>query len=401
MRVSPWQVLVGVLVIGHTLSWQADIFYPISNLYLLVMGGSLLCFFAGYWPATWGFLKLGGGRFFRIFTRFGLPDKTAHRTFLLMFWLFFVLGLLDRFLMLGPTFFLPDTVMQYRIAMTMEDGENVIKGLSLGNFFLFMMPAYIIANRDRFHAMTFALVLFAVLFNIYLSSARSMLFVSALSAFYFWVLPKKINVNIAVRISLLVLILFYGFELIGQVVGKSTSELGFVAYAAAPLHAFDALLGGEGTLDGYFLSFSPIHSILANFFKFTPPTSLPNVLTPLPTNVYTMFGVYYTDYGIVGLFLAMTVIGLLSGTLQNLYLKTGEGVLRAWAAINMTILTLSIFYDYYSTSGVIWMSILLSPFFFSRHASVGQRAPIRASANGTGALAINDVSVCIDPLGRL
>lgn len=390
MRVSAGQVLIGVLIIGHVLSWQADIFYPISNLYLSVMGGSLLCFFAGYWPATWGFLKLGGGRLFLIFTRFGLPDGTAHRTFLVMFWLFFTLGSLDRFLMFGPTFFLPDTVMQYRITMTIEEGENAIKGLSLGNFFLFMMPAYIIANRDRFNAMTLTLVLLAVLFNIYLSSARSMLFVSALSAFYLWVLPKRINVNIAARISVLILILFYGFELIGQVVGKSTSELGFVVYAAAPLHAFDALLAGEGTLDGYFLSFSPIHSILANFFNFTPPTSLPNVLTPLPTNVYTMFGVYYTDYGMVGLFIAMILIGLLSGTLQKLYIKTGEGVMRAWAAINMTILTLSIFYDYYSTSGVIWMSVVLSPFFFSRNSNVGRRSSIAPGPTDTGEPAVNE-----------
>ncbi len=365
MRARAWQVLIGVLVIAQALSWQADIFYTFSDLYWFVMGVSLLCFIVGYWPITWVYLKLGGGNLIRTFTRLGLPDRSAHRIFLAMFWLFFLLGLLNRFLMLGPTFFMPDSVMEYRITMTMDEGQNAIKGLSLGNFFLFMMPAYIIAYRDRFGAINLALVILAVIFNIYLSSARSTLFVSALSAFYFWVLPKKISVNTVLRIGLLVSILLYGFELIGDVVGKSTSELGFIPYAAAPLHAFDALLGGEGTLDSYFLSLSPIHPILANFFTFTPPTSLPNVLTPLPTNVYTMFGVYYTDYGMVGLFIAMTLIGLISGTLDNLYHKTGKSLLRVWVAINMTILTLSIFYDYYTTSGVIWMSIVLTPFFFS------------------------------------
>lgn len=366
MKASAWQVLVGILFFAHILSWQAEIFYPISDLYWSVMGISLLCFFVGYWPLTWLFLKLGSGRLIHIFLKFGLSDKTAHRTFVTMFCLFVVLGLLDRFLMLGPTFFYPETVMQYRINMTMEEGTNVIKGLSIGNFFLFMMPVYIIAFRDRFNALTLTLVITAVLFNIYLSSARSMLFVSALSAFYFWVIPKKIDITTTFRISLLFSILFFGFELIGQVVGKSTSELGFIVYAAAPLHAFDALLNGEGALSGYFLSFSPIHSILSNFFQFTPPTSLPNVFTPLPTNVYTMFGVYYTDYGTVGLFIFMSFIGLVSGTLQKLYQKTGNDLLRIWSALNMTILSLSIFYDYYTTSGVIWMSALLSPFFFSR-----------------------------------
>lgn len=365
MKICAWQVLLGVLLIAHVLSWQADFFYAFSDLYWSVVGFSLFCFFAGYWPISWIFLKSGGGRLFRVFLRFGLPDRSAHKTFLVMFWIFFLLGVLDRFLMLGSTFFMPDTVMLYRVRMTMEEGENIIKGLSLGNFFLFMMPSYIIAYRERFGAMNLAVVIAALLFSIYLSSARSMLFVSALTAFYFWLLSKVINGNSLIRISLLISILLYGFELIGRVVGKSSNELGFVVYAAAPLHAFDALLGGEGVLDGYFLSFSPIHPIFSNFFEFTPPTSLPNVFTPLPTNVYTMFGVYYTDYGMVGLFIAMAFIGFVSGTLQKLYSKTGKYLFRIWAAINMTALTLSIFYDYYTTSGIIWMSVLLSAIFFS------------------------------------
>jgi oligosaccharide repeat unit polymerase len=386
MRVSAWQVLIGILLVAQALSWQSDIFFAFSELYWLVMGTSVLCFFVGYWSISWIFLKSGGGRLFYFFTSLSLPDESAHKTFLAMFWLFFSLGVLNRFLMFGPTFFMPDIVMQYRISVVMEDAENVIKGLSLGNFFLFMMPTYIIAYRDRFGAMTLAVVVVAVLFNVYLSSGRSILFVSALSAFYFWVLPKKINVNSALHISLLILTLFYGFELIGQVVGKATDELSFIVYAAAPLHAFDALLGGEGTLDGYFLSFAPVQSIIANFFKFTPPTDLPNVLTPLPTNVYTMFGVYYTDYGMVGLFIVMALIGFFSGTLHKIYLRTGNGLLRIWTAINMTILTLSIFYDYYTTSGVIWMSFILSIFFFSNRVDFARSKRVRnKSSDETGA----------------
>lgn len=365
MKLRAWHVLFGVLLIVHVLSWRADFFYPFSDLYWLVMSVSLIFFILGYWPGAWLFLKVGGGRLLRMFTKLKLSSQRGHRVFQAMFWLFFLLGLLDRFLMFGPSFFLPDTVMQYRISMTMEDGENIIKGLSLGNFFLFMMPSYLIAYRNKFNAFNVVLIIVAVLFNIYLSSARSVLFVSALSAFYFWILPQRINFSAIIRIGVVVSILFFGFELIGIVVGKSNSELGFVVYAAAPLHAFDAILGGQSTLDGYLLSFSPIHSILANFINFIPPISLPNVFTPLPTNVYTMFGVYYVDYGVFGLFVMMFLIGLLSGALQKVCVP-GQGLFRVWSAINMTVLTLSVFYDYYTTSGVIWMSIILSPFFFSR-----------------------------------
>ncbi|MCI3204940.1 MULTISPECIES: O-antigen polymerase [Pandoraea] len=374
MRASAWMVLTGVLFVAHVLSWDAGIFYPFSDRYWSVMLIGLVCFYVGYWPTAWVATRLGAIGALCQFSRLGLREHAAHRTFLAMFWLFFLLGLLDRYLMVGPGFFLPDSVMQYRIIMTVEGGQNAIKGLSLGNFFLFLMPAYIIAYRRRFNAMSLALAVMAVIFNIYLSSARSALFVSALTAFYFWMLPKRINLNVTIRVAVVVSVLFYGFALIGQIVGKSTAELGFVVYAAAPLHAFDALLMGQGTLDGYFLSFYPIHSILANFFDFTPTTILPNVFTPLPTNVYTMFGVYFIDYGTVGLYCAMFLIGLLSGTLDRAYRKTGNGLLRAWAAVNMTVLSLSVFYDYYTTSGVIWMSIALSPFFFSRSALATKRS---------------------------
>lgn len=365
MRVCSWHVLAGALLIAHLLSWQSDMFFTFSPLYWAVISTCLICFFSGYWPISWFFLKSRGGRPFRFLTSLGLPDRFAHKTFLVMFWLFFLLGLFDRFLMLGPTFFMPETVMQFRILMTIEDGENAIHGLSLGNFFLFMMPVYIIAYRKRFSRVTLAVVVVACLFNIYLSSARSMLFVSALTAFYFWQLPRKINVNTALYIGLIFSVLFYGFALIGQVVGKATNELGFIVYVAAPLHAFDALLGGETALVGYFQSFSPIQSLLANFFEFTQPASLPYVLTPLPVNVYSMLGVYYADYGLVGLFIVMVLIGFVSGTLYILYVKTGKDLFRILTSINMTILTLSIFYDYYTCSGIIWMSIFFSMFFFS------------------------------------
>ncbi|AJC20340.1 O-antigen polymerase [Pandoraea pulmonicola] len=365
MRASAWLVLIGVLCVAHILSWQAGIFYDFSDQYWTVMGTGLASFLFGYWLLAWGFVKLGGARLLCRFSRLGLSAQMAHRTFLAMFWLFFLLGLLDRFLMVGPGFFLPDSVMEYRIIMTMEGGQNVIKGLSLGNFFLFLMPTYAIAYGRRFGFLSLALALMAVLFNIYLSSARSSLFVAALIAFYFWVLPKRINIGVAVRILLVIGVLFFGFALIGEIVGKSTSELGFVVYAAAPLHAFDVLLAGQGALDGFFLSFFPLQSMLANFIDIVPATSLPNVLTPLPTNVYTMFGVFYNDYGTIGLYVVMAIIGLASGALDKSYRRTGNGMLRVWAAVNMTVLSLSIFYDYYTTSGIIWMSMILSPLFFS------------------------------------
>jgi oligosaccharide repeat unit polymerase len=87
-------------------------------------------------------------------------------------------------------------------------------------------------------------------------------------------------------------------------------------------------------------------------------------MTPLPTNVYTIFGVYYVDYGIFGLFFSFFLIGCFSAILEKSYRITKSNSQRVYVALNMSILTLSVFYDYYTTSGVIWMTVLLTPFFF-------------------------------------
>ena len=366
MRLRAWHVFFGVIILTHILSWRSDLFYSFSEQYFKVMASALACFILGYWPGAWVFLQLHGGHLLLKFTQINIKTTTKSRIFITMFWLFFLLGVFDRFIAYGPKFFFPEIVMKYRINMTIEGGKSVIPWLSLGNFFIFMMPSYLISIGNIFkNGRTPIIIILAVIFNIYISSSRSALFVSTLTAFYFWIIPKRITLSTVYRIFIYAMALLVGFEIIGAVVGKSSSELGFIVYAAAPLHAFDAMLCGHKILDGYLLSFAPLHYILSMFLNFTLPTSLPNIFTPLQSNVYTMFGVYYNDYGEIGLFAMLFIIGLISGSLQKIYDLSEKELIRTWSAINMTILTLSIFYDYYTTSGIIWMSIFLSPLFFS------------------------------------
>lgn len=364
MSVNAVAVLFATLAGVFLLSNGSDLFYSFSAEFYQIVSICFVLFCGGY-----------------VFTRFLVPSswlqaaaspfeapqvlaKRRHSIFVLMFVAFSLLGFLDRFLMFGPGFFLPETVMQYRIFLTQEGGAGIIKGLSLGNFFIFLMPTYLVAFSNRFTRGRLVLMLLLFLADIYLSSARSSLFLSALIAFYFWAFSKTLTAGFVVKVCLLMGILVGGFTLIGEIVGKSSDELGILVYAAAPLHAFDELLAMPALLDEYRLTFFPVQGVLGSIFGFAASNELPNILTPLPTNVYSMYGVFFSDYGLPGLFIALFTAGFFSGFVEGVYKTTRLVSFRVYAALNLAILSLSVFYDYYTTSGVVWMTFILTPFFF-------------------------------------
>lgn len=364
MRINAVAVLFSTLIGVFFLSNSTDLFHVFSSFFYHVIGWCVAAFLLGYifsrflLPKDW---------LYEVARRFNAPwhlGARRHAIFVTLFYVFSALGALDRFLMFGPGFFLPETVMQYRILLTVEGGANIIKGLSLGNFFIFLMPTYLVAYKEYFSRRGFVVVLLVFLFDIYLTSARSSLFLSALIALYFWAVPKKLSGGFLLKLAGVAGVLAGGFNLIGAIVGKSSEELGIVVYAAAPMHAFDELLHTPSLLDGYFLSFFPLQGMLSKVFDFVPSNELPNVFTPLPTNVYSMYGVYFTDYGVVGLVWALFVIGIFSGLLEGIYRVSGSAVFRVYASLNLAILSLSVFYDYYTTSGVVWMTFALTPLFF-------------------------------------
>ena len=364
MKVNAVAVLAATLIGIILISAQTEIFYQFSELFYRVITLCFFLFLAGYVftrflvPAEWW------RAFGRVFVWEGRSPAKWHKAYIFCFYFFSLLGYLDRFLMFGPGFFLPETVMQYRILLTQENGASIIKGLSLGNFFIFLMPTYLILRGKRFTRFGFYLALATFLMDIYLSSARSSLFLSALVAFFFWAFSKKLSVSFLGKVSALLGLLALGFTLIGEVVGKSSEELGILVYAAAPLHAFDEIINSSDTLEGYFLTFFPIQGVLGKLFGFAASTELPNVFTPLPTNVYSMYGVFFSDYGFIGLFTALFLAGGFSGFVEGAFNATHSVVFRVFSALNLAILTLSVFYDYYTTSGVVWMTFILTPIFF-------------------------------------
>lgn len=364
MKVNAVAVLFSTLAGVFLLSQGSDLFYAFSATFYQIIGTCFFLFCAGYVftrflvPASWwhGFAS-----------PFVAPSRLAaprHKIFVFLFVFFSLLGFLDRFLMFGPGFFLPETVMQYRIFLTQEGGSGIIKGLSLGNFFIFLMPTYLVAFPHRFTHGRRILVILLFLADIYLSSARSSLFLSALIAFYFWAFSKTLTASFLFKVCLLVGLLVGGFTLIGEIVGKATDELGILVYATAPLHAFDELLAMPELLDEYFLSFFPVQGLLGSIFGFAASNELPNIMTPLPTNVYSMYGVFFSDFGLPGLFIALLCAGFFSGLVEGIYNTVGLVSFRVFAALNLAILSLSVFYDYYTTSGVVWMTFILTPFFF-------------------------------------
>ena len=364
MRLNAILVLFGVMGIAHYFAVTADIFYPFSILYIEVVTTCLGVFCIGYF---YGWLSVSATlsvSFVKFLVRFYLGKLRAKRYFEGMFIIFSVLTCLDRYLLFGSSFLLPEIVMQYRVLVTDEGGSNAIRGLALGNFFIFLAPAFLIAFAGLMGRIELFGLLALFMLDVYLSSARSGLFLPALIAFFYWAVPLKISTNLIIKSALLLVLLFTGFVLIGDVVGKGNEELDILVYLAAPIHAFDALLVDSSELKDYWLSFRPLQGNLGPLFGYKPIEIMPNIYTPLPTNVFSIFGVYYLDYGIFGLFIWFFFFGASSSFLEKVYMYTRHDGIRLLVALNLAILSLSVFYDYYTSSGVVWMIVILSSLFF-------------------------------------
>lgn len=364
MKLNAIVVLFGVMALAHILSAQLDIFYEFSTRYLQIVIATLAAFLFGYLMIQVVLARTFVVRAARFLSANYIGALKARRYFIALFLLFTALTLLDRYLLLGLDFLFPDVVMQYRVLLTQEGGNNAIKGLSLGNFFIFMIPTFVISYGDQLNTIKKYCLIAIFLIDVYLSSSRSALFLPILIVFFFWAIPQRLNGSFLVKTGLVAVALLLGFILIGEITGKNTDELGFSVYLAAPVHAFDVILNDPTELQGYWLSFSPLHAVLGPLFEFSPLVSLPNVMTPLPTNVYTIFGVYYNDFGVVGLIAWFFIFGALSAFSEKTYRISNAECIRVYVALNMSVLTLSVFYDYYTSSGVVWMILLLTPFFF-------------------------------------
>jgi oligosaccharide repeat unit polymerase len=141
----------------------------------------------------------------------------------------------------------------------------------------------------------------------------------------------------------------------GNITVGDTILLFLVGYIVGPVLGLDYVLahpqqyvGQPNHIFKFFLSAaSSMHLI-----EYTPPPRL-DQLAPLafPTNMYTVYKFYYTDYGILGTLVAITVIGFIQ---TMLYRKARtKSVFGMYYSLSVFPLIMAFFDDHYSSFGTI------------------------------------------------
>ncbi|HEY1952408.1 MAG TPA: oligosaccharide repeat unit polymerase, partial [Gemmatimonadaceae bacterium] len=116
-------------------------------------------------------------------------------------------------------------------------------------------------------------------------------------------------------------------------------------------------------------SFSVIRPLLTRLgmISFQPWSLLSYYETPYRTNVYTVFGPYVLDFGILGSILWLSLFGFISGLIHGLRIRYRHIPYLAFlSALSLTLLTLGVFYDYYTSAGYVWLSLIFSTLLFPR-----------------------------------
>lgn len=130
-------------------------------------------------------------------------------------------------------------------------------------------------------------------------------------------------------------------------------------YTLPSLVAFDQSLAA-GNPDGTLRSFRSVFSI-ANAFGAKidlPPDILEFTLTPIPTNVYTLYYFYYADFGFTGCAIFMFALGMLC-TFVYQYAMSGEPRWAILYGMMASSLILSGFSEPFLSSFSYWIQAIL------------------------------------------
>lgn len=287
----------------------------------------------------------------------------------------------NRYIMIGPDWWQPERVIDYRTLLLEERETPPFPWVSYLNYFYFSaIPLMMCLKPSRFQK---AILYAVVLVYIYISAARASIFTIALIAYFFDWQIRGFRVKLTAVIATL---LIATFSAIAIFTGKVDEEhFTIEAYSLAPSHALDQIIQG-GRQDRpdtfYTFPFLPLHRLhliheqwMNNVFYFTP----------IPTNVYTIFGPYILDYGIPGSLVWIFAIGILCGAAFTIARKKEDPYMVFVYSMILTLLCLSVFHDHFTSSGYVWASIVLGFLFFpiswpqlvKSYAPVATHAPAR------------------------
>ena len=178
---------------------------------------------------------------------------------------------------------------------------------------------------------------------------------------------RKDNVKGLLNLALVPFVLFLGLFIgliflnkdLASYQGNVGAILGnfVLAYVVAPLPALDyVLLHSSEYSHAIPHTFEFLSKILAwAGFQTRVPNGLDSyVFVPLPTNVYTVYKFFFTDFGFFSMFAAIAIIGF-SQTLVYRRAAAGGRVSLVLCALLVYPAILSIFDDAYSGAGLFFM----------------------------------------------
>jgi len=267
----------------------------------------------------------------------------------------------DHMLLIGGDWWSPEKIVLYRY-MVFEQNETIkFPWISWFNFFFFTAIPMLKLESTKIWQ---RIAIYSLISGfVYLSSARAPILVILL-IFYFFDWIKK---GFKLRLTLISIGVFLStYVVIGNMTEKIGGQFSVLAYALAPSHAFDQILNkvdNGKSIELY--TFSPLHNLLYTFdiISEIPSRNLGFYYTPIPTNVYTIFGPYVLDFGIMGSLLFIVWIGFICGFIYKTS-KSNDNYFIFLCAMSTALLCLGVFHDYFTSAGFVWASAILGFVFF-------------------------------------
>jgi oligosaccharide repeat unit polymerase len=260
----------------------------------------------------------------------------------------------------GSVSIAPSNIELFRLRITEEGVALPYSFIFIWNPIMFVIPVIVYYLHRQWRplrlaqfAACFCLVMLYLGF-IYLSTSRSTAFVSLLVLF-FVLMYGRVALCALISIPLIICVSFFG---LGALVGKGEFS-SFGIYLLAPLHAFDVILN-QNPLQTQLLSFRPLQPILYQLGYLQNTFHLLDYIeTPYPVNVYTVFGVYVHDYGVLGTSIIVIIISYITYSIHLLALYTNSARVETLSAFCLAFIVLGVFYDYYTSSMFTFLAPIL------------------------------------------
>lgn len=238
----------------------------------------------------------------------------------------------------------------------------------------------VLLERYRTHRTVFIVSFLVALVYAFFTTGRSFVLLLLLMVAGILLITRRVSAVKTAAVAVSVgLVVFLGLGLLvnkgGTIVGGAEIEIVnlwrvFLVYLLGPLPALDIYLqtsAGAGSGEHVFRT---IYAVLAfvGLDVEVPPLVQDYVLIPFPTNVYTFFQPYYTDFGLAGVILAPFLFGWLHGAL---YRRASMGHLFSimMYALLLYALVFQFFQDHYFSLLSTWIqyTIILGLFFYRFH----------------------------------